>query len=98
MNTTKRTIQKLTCTLREHVITSEGDFVPAGTPVTVMGWATAEDTGKIEVRAAAYVFAEEWESAATSCDGLDNPATHAELYLAVHPGNLAFASVQRIDR
>jgi hypothetical protein len=86
---------RLNCTLREHVVTDDHDFVPAGTPVTILGWATGEqDRGLIEVRAAAYVHNGDWDSQDVTESGLDNPATGSGLYLAVYPSNLLFAGLK----
>lgn len=46
----------LKCRLTEWHKTDEGDFIPAGTPVTVLGWSD-EDEGMLDVQCAAYVFA-----------------------------------------
>ena len=84
----------LTCRLLRHVITSEGDFVPAGTPVKVMGW-TGNDTNgagatsdaKVEVRTSAYMYADTFDhDAGTSAVGCG-------LYLSVDPADLTFDSI-----
>ena len=41
-------IHKLICTLKESIVTDEGDFIPEGTPVQVLQWANR--VGSIEVR------------------------------------------------
>lgn len=91
MTQTKTWTNTLTCRIREHVITRDGDLIPAGTPCKVLGWSHEE--GKIEVRAAAYVYADEWECLEESGTGRDLPATGRGLCLAVHPGNLTFDSI-----
>lgn len=84
----------LTCRLRRHVITSDGDFVPAGTPVKVLGW-TGNDTNgagatgdaKVEVRTSAYMYADTFDyDAGTSAVGCG-------LYLSVEPDNIVFDSI-----
>lgn len=84
----------LTCRLLRHVITGEGDFVPAGTPVVVLGW-TGNDTNgvgatgdaKVEVRTAAYMYADTFDyDAGTSAVGCG-------LHLSVEPANLVFDSI-----
>ena len=86
----------LTCRLRECVITDEGDFIPAGTPVMVLGW-TGNDTNgggaigdaKVEVRAAAYMYADTFD--------FDDPRSAAVgrgLCLSVDPANLVFDSMK----
>lgn len=92
----------LTCRLLRHVITSEGDFVPAGTPVKVMGWKGNGITDpemtdderremvqrpKIEVRTSAYMYADTFDhDAGTSAVGCG-------LYLSVDPADLTFDSI-----
>lgn len=84
----------LTCRLRRHVITSEGDFVPAGTPVKVLGWAGNDTNGegatseaKVEVRTSAYMYADTFDyDAGTSAVGCG-------LYLSVDPADLTFDSI-----
>jgi len=83
----------LLCRLRRHVIT-DSDFVPAGTPVQVLGWTGndedgpgAKDASRVEVRAAAYMYAETFSySARTTAVGVG-------LCLSVHPSNLEFLSI-----
>lgn len=48
--------KKMTCTLVKHVITDEGDFIPAGMPVDVLQWANDED--QIYVRVYRYMYAD----------------------------------------
>lgn len=84
----------LMCRLRRHVITTEGDFVPAGTPVKVMGWRGNDTNGSgatgepmIEVRTAAYMYADTFDyetgAAAVGCG----------LYLSVEPDNLVYDEI-----
>lgn len=92
----------LACRLRTHVVTSEGDFVPAGTPVKVMGWMHNGSTDEeqtdaerremvkrpmITVRAAAYMYADAFDYET----GLS--AVGRGLYLHVEPQNLVFDSI-----
>ncbi len=95
MNTKNVTTYTLTCRLRECVITDEGDFIPAGTPVKVMGW-TGNDTmgegagndAKVEVRAGAYMYADtfNYDTGAS--------AVGRGLYFSVEPSNLVFDSMK----
>ncbi len=91
----------LMCRLRTHVITDEADFVPAGTPVKVMGWAgnSAGDVArsggvalpvypKVEVRTSAYMYSDTHD-----CD-TGAASTGCGLYLSVDPDNLVFDDVQ----
>lgn len=76
---------KLYCTLVRHVFTDDGDFVPAGTPCRVMGYATFDPlkSQKLTVRVTAYVHAGEWNREAAVNDGL---------YIDVDPDNLKYES------
>lgn len=84
----------LVCRLRAHVITADGDFVPAGTPVKVMGWAGndthgtgASDDAQVEVRASAYMYADQFDyDSGTSAVGRG-------LYLSVDADNLVFDEI-----
>ncbi len=93
---------KLVCTLNTHVITDEGDFVPAGTPVQVMGWsgydrATRGDSGgdkkpaTVEVRTAAYMYAETFSYGEIE-GGYDTGAVGRGLYLSVPPDALLYSN------
>lgn len=88
------------CRLVRHVITDEGDFVPAGTPVKVMGWKgngmtdpemtdaeRAEMTRRpvIEVRTVAYMYADSFDTETGR-----SFAVGGGLYLSVEPDNLVF--------
>lgn len=80
---------KLTCKLKNYIITRDGDFIPEGTPVTVFGWCDGkEDVGKIECRTAVYVYDGEWECEATGA--CDRSAVGADLFIAVDPCNLVY--------
>lgn len=93
----------LSCRLRECVITGEGDFIPAGTPVKVMGWAgngssdpepTAakrremDNRPMITVRASAYMYAESFDY-----DDDGRSAVGVGLFVDVDPKNLTFDDV-----
>ena len=80
---------KLTCKLKKHIVTDEGDFIPEGTPVTVFGWGSESRAGKIECRAVAYVYADEWEC--RELNGHDRTAVGGEFWIAVKPEDLAYA-------
>ena len=96
MRTTEPTTANctMTCRLRSHAITNEGDFVPAGTPVKVMGWTGNDPNGSgagsdatVEVRAWGYMYADtfDYESG--------RAAVGRGLYLSVDPSNLVFDSI-----
>ena len=75
---------KLFCTLINHVVTDEGDFVPAGTPVQVLQW----DKGKtILVRCSSYMFSSGVEDDKL---GSFHGAIGKGLYIEVDPQNLQF--------
>ena len=84
----------LVCRLRSHVITTDGDYVPAGTPVKVMGW-TGNDThgagasadAQVEVRASAYMYADTFDFDTGSA------AVGRGLYLSVDADNLVFDEI-----
>jgi hypothetical protein len=88
----------LTCALRSHVITDEGDFLPAGTPVQVIGW-TASDREQddsnggerqgVEVRAEVYMHDGQWDWVEVS-DGRSGGSIHRGLNLTVDPENLVY--------
>lgn len=86
---------KLICTLTRHVVTGEGDFVPAGTPVQVIGWSgndngeELEVNGKVEVRASAYMYADGFDYSAIE-DGSDTGAVNTGLFLSVPPNALRY--------
>lgn len=84
----------LTCKLIRSVVTDEGDFIPAGTPVEVFGWGTPESgtVGKLECRAAAYVYCDTWKC--REIDGADRPAVGSNFWLATEPDNLAFVEIE----
>jgi hypothetical protein len=85
----ERVLPRLVCTLKTHVLTGEGDFIPAGTPVQVVGW--AEDGNQIEVRAAAYMYAGEYDY-----EEIDKRESHGcvgrGLWLSVGQGGLLYKS------
>jgi hypothetical protein len=93
----------LSCRLREFVITSEGDFIPAGTPVKVMGWKgngstdpeqtdadirAMRESPMVTVRASAYMYADSFDYE----DG-GRSAVGIGLYVEVDPKNLTFDSI-----
>lgn len=80
---------KLTCKLKKHIVTDEGDFIPEGTPVTVFGWGDESRAGKIECRAAVYVYADVWEC--SELNGHDRAAVGDNFWIAVKPEDLTYA-------
>lgn len=83
---------KMICKLREHVVTDEGDFVPAGTPVQIAGWADGDNYGKIEVRTLAYMWCDTFSMDAIE-NGRDGGCVGSGLWLAVSPENLQFSEL-----
>lgn len=92
----------LVCRLRSHVTTTEGDYVPAGTPVKVMGWmhngtADEEQTDAerqemvkrpmVTVRTSAYMYADTFDY------DTGRSAVGRGLYLDVDPSNLVFDEI-----
>jgi hypothetical protein len=85
---------QLFCTLKHHVITEDGDFVPAGTPVDVICCGERERLGVykpdgtpaadvvVECRARSYAFRAEFEP--------DRPAVCSGLFITVKPENLIY--------
>jgi hypothetical protein len=86
--------QQLFCTLINHVMTAEGDFIPAGTPVDVICISGRERLGYygqdgrplvepvIECRVRSYVFADTFDP--------DNPRVGSGLLVGVSPDNLLY--------
>jgi len=84
---------KLTCRLKHHVVTDEGDFVPEGTPVQVVGW--ADDGKRIEVRTSAYVFPDTWDHEEIA-EGRDTGAINDGLFLSVSPESLVYLNCRPV--
>jgi hypothetical protein len=84
---------KLTCRLKHHVVTDEGDFVPEGTPVQVVGW--ADDGKSIEVRTSVYVFPDTWEASAI-VEARDTGSVNDGLFLSVPPESLVYLDCQKV--
>lgn len=79
---------KMICTLKRHIITDEGDFIPEGAPVQVIGW--ADDEKSVEVRAGAYMYADHYSIDAV-VRGEDTGAVGSGLFLSVPPDALAYS-------
>jgi hypothetical protein len=79
---------KLICTLKRHIISDEGDFIPEGTPVQVIGW--ADDSKSIEVRSSAYMYCDHYSIDAV-VSGKDTGAVGSGLFLSVPPDALAYS-------
>ena len=85
---------QLFCELVRHVMTDEGDFIPAGTPVDVLGISGKERLGYyerdgspaiepvIECRVRAYVFCDTFDP--------DKPCVGSGLVVGVRPDNLIY--------
>ena len=89
-------IHKLICTLKESIVTDDGDFIPEGTPVQVLQWAgmvgRAFDAGgqtnflgSIKVRTHAYMWADREE-----LNDKSNGSTGKGLVIEVHPSQLKY--------
>lgn len=90
----------LYCTLRDPVITGDGDFIPAGTPVEVVGWAGGNgiegSNRRIECRATAYMWSGEFDACGVMerrCGGCVGGLTDG-LWFDVDPSNLKFRAVE----
>lgn len=81
---------KLICTLNRHIVTDEGDFVPAGTPVQVVGWSKDQDEPRVEVRSWVYMYADSYDYDAIE-DGRDTGAVNDGLFLSVPPEALVYS-------
>jgi hypothetical protein len=81
---------KLICTLKTHIVGPEGDFIPAGTPVQVIGW---DDDGKnIEVRTTAHVYAQGWAEMYEEIDAGESTGSIGRgLYVPVPPEVLVYS-------
>ncbi|MFZ9683012.1 MAG: hypothetical protein ACO3DQ_07405 [Cephaloticoccus sp.] len=81
---------KLICTLKTHIVGPEGDFIPAGTPVQVIGW---DDDGKsIEVRTTAHVYVDAWEGMYEAIEaGASTGCVGSGLYVPVPPDALLYS-------
>ena len=92
-----REATKLTCTLKHHVITGEGDFIPEGTPVQVLGWSDDDKPGRprIEVMSSAYMYADSYSLEAVA-NGEDTGAVGYGLFLSVAPESLAFLKSEQV--
>jgi len=81
---------KLICTLKTHIVGPEGDFIPAGTPVQVIGW---DDDGKsIEVRTTAHVYVDGWAGMYEAIEaGESTGLIGSGLYVPVPPEALVYS-------
>jgi hypothetical protein len=84
---------KLTCRLKHHVVTDEGDFIPEGTPVQVVGW--TDDGNRIEVRTSVYVYPDTWNYEAI-VEARDTGAVNDGLFLSVLPESLVYLDCQTV--
>lgn len=79
--------KKMICTLVKHVITDEGDFIPAGMPVSVLQWSHSDH--QIFVRVYRYMYAD-----SIGHEGWDEHEgfIHNGLIIKTLPENLNFRS------
>ena len=84
---------KLTCRLKHHFISDEGDYIPEGTPVQVIGW--ADDGKRIEVRSWAYVYPDPYNYDEIVA-GIDTGAVNDGLFLSVPPESLVYKDSERV--
>lgn len=93
-NTTDRGFN-LFCRLQRYVITDNGEFIPAGTPVKVLGWSEDEEWEKdgrpgrfdnklIEVQAVRYMYVDMENT------NPEQGTIGSGLYFAVRPDNLVY--------
>lgn len=81
---------KLICTLKTHIVGPEGDFIPAGTPVQVIGWTA--DGKSIEVRTHAHVYCDHWDDMYEAIErGEYTGSVGSGLYVPVPPEALAYS-------
>ena len=77
----------LVCKLTKCIVTKEGDFIPKGTKVSVIGW-DQDNKGKILVKTYVYMYADDM--------GEDKngpiPAVMSGLIVSVKPTSLVFDS------
>lgn len=85
---------KLTCRLKHHVVTDEGDFIPEGTPVQVVGWTDGGD--RIEVRTSVYVYPDNWNPESI-IEGRDTGAIGGGLFLSVPPESLVYLDCRTVS-
>lgn len=80
--------KRMICKLKQCVLTNEGDLIPEGTPVEVIGWAEGDTCRYVEVRASAYMYVDCWNHAGVEASGLS--CVGEGLYLRVRPEALVF--------
>jgi hypothetical protein len=97
----------LRCKLARHHRTDEGDYVPQGTPVTVLGWAPSKGTGcgygakaKLTVRVEAYVYVGEVPEDPDKLEKFEKLGgqTNGGLYVDVAQEQLEFLSYEEGDK
>lgn len=57
MSKQEKSLQKLICKLKKPYISADGDFVPAGTSVSVLCW-DDKKYGRITVKSDVYMYAD----------------------------------------
>lgn len=85
---------KLICTLKHHIVGPEGDFIPEGTPVQVIGW--TEDGKEIEVRTTAHVYVYHWDYEAIEAREFAG-CVNDGLYLSVPPAALVYSDCHQVE-
>jgi hypothetical protein len=79
---------KMICKLSHHVETDEGDFIPKGAPVQVIGWEeNNEHEPAIEVMATADMYCDSDDGISR---GLDTGCINDGLFFSVPPESLVF--------
>lgn len=80
----------LVCKLTKCIVTEDGDFIPKGTKVSVIGW-DQDNKGKILVKTYVYMYADDM--------GEDKngpiPAVMSGLIVSVKPTSLVFDSYDK---
>ena len=84
---------KMICTLKEGHVTEEGDLVPAGTPVDVLGWGKQDQSLGVKpvlCRAHAYMHIGDEPQDLSKWNG----NVGVNLYIEVYQGDLIFSDVE----
>lgn len=79
---------KMICKLAHHVETDEGDFIPKGAPVQVIGWAENNEH-EIEVMSTTHMYCGSYDYDGISC-GHDTGCINDGLFFSVSPDSLVF--------
>jgi len=91
---------RLECALVSHVITEEGDFIPKGTPVIVIGWKdeTGNNASEILVYATAYMYADTLPDYKDDKKNRIYANVGPGIYISVKPEQLEYYKFLTFDR